>query len=330
MTRRLFVKLIQAFSRFAVLAIACLAVTASAQSAYPQRPITLVVPFAPGSGADLTARSLSKDMTQALKQPVIVSNRPGANGAIGATSVATAAPDGYTLFMGSGTTNAANYAFRLGNLGYTPKSFDAVSGIGASAVMLYVAQSNPANDLKALVADAKKNVGKLSCSSGNAVTEVACAVFKKRAGLFAPTIPYRSNAQSLQDVAGGIVSFAFSDPSAAAALVDGKRIKPLAIAARQRSTAYPDVPTFAELGYADMEIIAWTGLFAPAGTPRDILQQLNAVVKAHVEADETVKLMRRIGSTVIWSNPADAQKFVDSEVSKWKRYVDSTGIKPFL
>jgi tripartite-type tricarboxylate transporter receptor subunit TctC len=303
---------------------------AISQAAYPTKAITIVVPFAPGSGADLAARNLSKDMTLALKQPVIVSNRPGANGAIGAAFAANAAADGYTLLLGSGTTQAANFAFKVSNMGYTTSSFDMVSGLGASPVMLYVAGTNPISSVPALIADAKKNVGRLSCSSGNAVTEVACEVFKKRSGIFAPTIPYRSNLQSLSDLAGGQISFSFSDPSAALALVDGKKIRPLAVASSNRMPIYPDVPTFAELGLKDMEITAWTGLFAPKGTPRDVLDKLNAIVKAHVSSEDSVKLLARIGSSSLWMPVDQSQKFLDAEVGKWDRYVKSTGIKPYM
>jgi tripartite-type tricarboxylate transporter receptor subunit TctC len=304
--------------------------SALAQAAYPTKAITIVVPFAPGSGADLAARNLSKDMSLTLKQPVIVSNRPGANGAIGAAFAANAAPDGYTLLLGSGTTQAANFAFRVSNMGYTTSSFDMISGLGASPVMMYVAGSDPIASVPALVAEAKKNIGRMSCSSGNAVTEVACAVFKKRSGIFAPTIPYRSNAQSLADLAGGQISFSFSDPSAALALVDGKKIRPLAVAATQRMAIYADVPTFAELGLKDMEITAWTGLFAPKGTPREVLDKLNAIVKAHVSSEDSVKLLARIGSSSLWMPLDQSKKFLDAEVSKWERYVKSTGIKPYM
>jgi tripartite-type tricarboxylate transporter receptor subunit TctC len=303
---------------------------AFAQSTYPNKPITLVVPFAPGSGSDLTARALSKDMSAVLKQPVVVSNRPGANGAIGAAAVANAAPDGYTLLLGSGTTQAANFAFQIGNMGYKPDSLIMVSGIGASPVMLFVANAEVNTSVGGLVQQAKKNIGKMSCSSGNAVTEVACAVFKKQAAIFAPTIPYRSNAQSLQDLAGGIISFTFSDPPAALSLVDAKRIKPLAVASNKRLSAFKDVPTFAEAGYKDFEITAWTGLFAPAGTPRDILEKLNVVVRAHVDSEEVSRFMARYGGYQLWMTVDESQRFLQQEQAKWKRYVTSTGIKPYL
>jgi tripartite-type tricarboxylate transporter receptor subunit TctC len=301
-----------------------------AQAAYPSKPITLVVPFAPGSGSDLTARALAKDMSATLKQPVVVNNRPGANGAIAAAAVANAPADGYMLLLGSGTTQAANFAFRIVNLGYKPDSLSMISGIGASPVMLFVAAADTPTSVNSLVQQAKKNVGRMSCSSGNAVTEVACAVFKKQAAIFAPTIPYRSNAQSLQDLAGGQISFSFSDPSAALSLIDAKRIKPLAVASDKRLSTFKDVPTFSEAGYKDIEITAWTGLFAPAGTPRDILDKLNVLVKSHVESDEVSRFMSRFGGYTLWMNVDESQRFLLQEQAKWNRYVTSTGIKPFL
>ncbi len=302
----------------------------SAQTAYPTKPITLVVPFAAGSGSDITARALARDITAALKQPVVVNNRPGANGAIGAASVANAPADGYTLLLGSGTTQAANFAFKLNNMGYKSDSLTLISGIGAVPVMLFVSANDPNTSVESLVRQARTQVGRMSCSSGNAVTEVTCAVFKKQANIFAPTIPYRSNGQSLQDLAGGQVSFAFSDPSAALSLIDGKRIRPLAVASSKRLSVFKDVPTFAEVGYKDMDITAWTGLLAPACTPREVLEKLNAVVKAHVESEETMRTLTRFGGYPIWANLEDSQRFLLAEIAKWERYVKTTGITPYL
>jgi tripartite-type tricarboxylate transporter receptor subunit TctC len=301
---------------------------ASSEPAWPSKPITLIVPFGPGSGADIGARRLARFMTEQLKQSVVVDNRPGANGAIGTALAGRAKPDGYTLMIGSATTHATNFAFAQANLGYTPQSLDLISGLGASPVMLFVAGNSPHKRLPDLIADAKKNVGRYSCGSGNSVTEVTCGVFKKNQGIFAVTIPYRSNAASLSDLASGLISYAFSDPSAALALVEGGRIRPLAVAASQRVEAFKDTPTFAELGYKDMEITAWIGLFAPASTPPAILERLNELVKRNTDLEEERRFRARVGSLPLYLSLPDAKRFLDAEIAKWSRFVALTGVKP--
>jgi tripartite-type tricarboxylate transporter receptor subunit TctC len=295
---------------------------------YPLKPIVLVVPFAAGSGTDNVARTLAKDMQEVFKQAVIVENRPGANGATAASYVARAKPDGYTLIVGSATTHATNYALSIISLGYGPKSFDMISGLSSSPIMLFAAQNYAPNNANELIADAKKNIGRLSCGSGNAVTQVACEVFKKSAGVFAVTIPYRSNAQALQDVAGGQISFAFSDPSAALWLLESKRIKPIAITSTQKPNVFKNVQSFAQAGFPELQITAWTGVFAPVGVPRAIIDKLNAAIKRSVESEESQRLRSRAGSLSLYMTPEESKQFVDSEILRWAKYVSSTGVKP--
>ncbi len=197
-----------------------------AQEAFPSRPITLVVPFGPGSGTDIVARILAKGMSEQLKVPVVVENKVGANGAIGAQAAAKAKADGYTLVIGSATTHAVNFAFFPGRLGYEPDQFQGVGGLSFSPVSLYVEANSPWKKLADLVADAKRNPGKFSCASGNAVTQVACEVFRQEAGIQATNVPYKSNPQSLTDVAGNQVSYAFSDARRSPGLRRGQAAAP--------------------------------------------------------------------------------------------------------
>ena len=312
----------------AVMALSAAVAPALAQDAYPSRPITLVVPFAAGGGADIGARLLAKDMTEQLGVAIVIDNKPGANGAIGAQAAARAKPDGYTLLMGSATTNAANHAFFAGKLGYETTSFDAVGGIGSSPLSLYVPVGSPWRNLADLVADAKRQPGKLNCGSGNAVTQVACEVFRKQAGIQATNVPYKSNPQSLTDVVGGQLAFAFSDGAAAQAYVEGKRLRAIGVAAAQRSAVTPDAATFREQGFADFEITAWSAVFAPAGTPPAIIEKLNAVIRKSADSPESVQTRQRSGSAALTLTVAEARRFVESEQQRWARYVKDTGVKP--
>jgi tripartite-type tricarboxylate transporter receptor subunit TctC len=299
-----------------------------AQETYPSRPITLVVPFAAGSGTDIGTRILAKDLTALLGATVIVENKPGANGAIAAQAAARAKPDGYTLLVGSATTNAANFAFFPGKLGYEPTSFDIVSGLGGSAISLYVAAGSPWKSVAELVADAKRQPGKLSCGSGNAVTQVACEVFRKQAGIETINVPYKSNPQSLTDVVGGQVAFAFADAAVAQVFLEGKRLRAIGVAGAQRNAVTPDTATFKEQGFPDFEITAWTAVFTPAGTPAAIVEKLNAAIRKSSESPESVASRTRSGSFAINLDVAEARRFAANELDRWARYVRDSGVKP--
>ncbi len=309
-------------------AVLCLPALAPAQEAYPSRPITLIVPFGPGSGTDIATRILAKNMTETLKVPVVVENKVGANGAIGAQAAAKSKPDGYTLVIGSATTHAVNFAFFPGKLGYEPEQFQAVAGLSSSPVSLFVPAGSPWRRVSDLVADAKRNPGKLSCGSGNAVTQVACEVFRLETGIEATNIPYKSNPQSLNDVAGGQVSYAFSDASAALALLEGKRLRAVGVSGAARSPAAPDALPFREQGMPQIEFTAWVAVFAPAGTPAPVLERLNAAVRKSSESAESVQMTARTGGASMNFNVTESQAFYAREVSRWAKYVKDSGVKP--
>jgi tripartite-type tricarboxylate transporter receptor subunit TctC len=311
------------------LVMACaLSCAALAQANYPEKPSTLVVPFAPGSGADIVARIIAKGLSETIKATVVIDNKPGANGALGAQAVARAKPDGYTLLLGSATTNAVNYAFFPSKLGYEPSSFDFITGLGARDVSMYIPSDQPWKNINDLIMQAKKNPGKLSCGSGNAVSQVACEYFKRRAGIDVVTVPYKSNAQSLSDLAGTQLSFAFSDSTAAQAFVASKKVRPLASAGETRNPVAPQVLTFAEQGMKDFEFTAWTAVFAPAGIPVAIAEKLNAAIIKITAFPEMVNLRGKAGSTPMVMDLPAGKRFVSREVDGWKKYIEETGIKP--
>lgn len=300
---------------------------AAAQDAYPIRPITLVVPFPAGSGTDSSARLLAKDMSEALGQSVVVENRPGANGSLGAQAVARARADGYTVLIGAAATNASNYAFYPGKLGYTPASFDIVGGLGIVPLSMVVAGNAPWNTLAELIADAKRNPGKFACGSGTTTAQVACEIFKLRAGVDLLNVPYKGTPPALNDLAGGHVQFVFADGTSAAPLVEQKRLRVLATAASRRAPYWPDVPTFVELGMADLEISAWSAVFVPSGTPLAVQQKLNAVVRRSTESAESVASRQRTGSLALPFTLEEARRFVAGEIERWARFVKESGVK---
>ncbi|MBS0452501.1 MAG: tripartite tricarboxylate transporter substrate binding protein [Proteobacteria bacterium] len=315
----------------AAAALACLAAGAAcaqAQDVYPSRPITLIVPFGAGSGTDITTRLLAKSMSEQLKVPVLVDNKAGANGAIGAQAAAKAKADGYTLLIGSATTNAVNFAFFPGRLGYEATQFQGVAGLSSSPVSLYVEAASLWKTVPDLVADAKSNPGKVSCGSGNAVTQVACEIFRLQAGIQATNIPYKSNPQSLTDVVGKQVSDAFSDPSAAQTYVEGKRLRALAVASAARNPVRPGEPTFREQGMPEFEFTAWVSVFAPTGVPAPVLERLNAVVRKAVDSPEMVQTLARTGGTAMHFNQQETQAFYRREVERWAHYIKDSGVKP--
>lgn len=315
-------------SLWLAVAIAATGLPAVAQDAFPSKPITLVVPFGAGSGTDLVTRLVGKSLQESLGVSVVVENKPGANGAIAAAGVARSKPDGYTLLVGSATTNAANFAFFPGKLGYTPESFNIVSGLSASPISLYVPIDSPWKSLVDLRAAGQQPGRGLTCGSGNAVTQVACEVFRLQTSLPMTNVPYKSNPNSLIDVAGGQISFAFSDAGAAQPLLEGKRLRPLVVAATQRHVAYPDTPTFEELGVPHFEFTGWTAVFAPAGTPAPVVEKLHQAIHKAITSPEARQFLQRSGSVAKAMSLAENRQFAVGELARWTRYIKESNVKP--
>ena len=304
----------------------CAGLPAAAQE-WPTRAVTLVVPFGPGSGADNGARTIARHFTEYTGQPFTVENRPGFNGAIATQAVARAKPDGYTLVIGSAATHATNYAFYPGKLGYEPSSFDAAAGLGYSPILLFVGPTFAGRSVADVIAEAKRQPGKLSCGSGNTVTQVACEAFRKAAGIDIVNVPYKSNPLSLNDLAGSQISMAFADASVALPYLSRGAARAGGVAAAQRLSSQPDVPTFREQGIPGFEITAWTAVFAPAGTPPAVLERINALVRRSNDSKEAVELREKTGSSAFTLSVAQTRQFVADEVERWARYIRETGVK---
>lgn len=300
---------------------------AQTQPAYPSRTLSLVVPFPVGSGTDIGARLLAKDMSESLSQTVVVENRPGADGSLGSQAVARAKPDGYTLLVGGAATHAANYALQPAKIGYTPAAFDIVGGLGIVPISMFISASAPWKTPADLIADAKKRPGKILCGSGTTVSQMACEVFKLRAGVDLLVVPYKGTPPALNDLMGGHVQVVFADGASTAVLLEQKRVRVLATAAAKRVPHWPEVPTFAELGLTDLELSAWSAVFAPAGTPESIKLTLNEAIRRAAASPESVATRQRTGSLALILTPEEGRRFITAEIDRWARFVKETGLK---
>lgn len=301
---------------------------ALAQDAWPNRPINWVVPFAPGGSTDVVARTLGQEMSKSLGQPVIIENRPGAAGGVGAAYVARAKPDGYTLFGGTISTHAIN-ASLYKNLSYDPvKDFAPVSLIAYVPNVLMVDAKLPVHSVQELIAYAKAQPGKLTFASSGAGTSTHLA-----GELFADTIqvpmthvPYKGSPQALQDVVAGLVPFLFDQLTAGEAMIKAGRLRALAVTSPKRSALAPNVPTMAEAGLPNFEMVSWQALYAPQGTPPNIVQRLNAeVVKALQNPEVRQKMTQQLGMEVVGSTPAELQAFMAKEIPRWAELVQKSG-----
>src|SRR5258706_2598170 len=267
----------------ALVALCALAVGSVSAQSWPTKPIKYVVPFAPGGTTDILARTISEKLSVALGQPVVVENKPGAGGGVGADFTAKAAPDGYTIMGGTISTHAINASLYT-NLPYDPvKDFVAITLIARVPNMLVVNPAIPAKDVKELIALLKANPTKYTfASSGNGTSQhLSGELFKSMAGVEMQHIPYKGSPPALQDVVGGQVTMTFDNITTAWPLAKAGKLPALAVTTATRSAIAPDVPTLAESGLVGFEVGSWQGVFAPAGTPPDIVKWLNAeIVKA--------------------------------------------------
>ena len=306
--------------------LAVLALGAHAQT-YPARPVRLMVPFPAGSATDQIARLVGQQLQEELKQPFIVENKPGAQGAIAAAEVARAAPDGYTLLVTTNTPQAANVSL-FKKLPYDPvRDFAPVARIGTTSFMLMVKADAPVKSFKEFLADARAKPGKLSAGFGSSGSQVSLAMLKSMGKLDVVEVPYKGIPQTITDVLGGTLSFTFVDLGNALAQAKGGKLRGLAVTSAKRTPLAPDVPAVAEelKGY---ELIAWFALMAPAGTPPEIVQRLHDVTVKGIGKPESKEKFAVIGTDVAPMNPGELGKFIQSEIAHWAKLVKLAGIQP--
>jgi tripartite-type tricarboxylate transporter receptor subunit TctC len=312
----------------ALVAASVAALPARAQD-YPSRPITLIVPYAAGGGNDAMARVAADKMSKTLGQQIVIENRGGAGGTIATRQVAKAEPDGYTLGLG-GTGTLAIGPTLYGNVGYDPrKDFTSVGLIGTSALVVLVHPSLPVKTIPELIAYAKANPGKLnyaSAGSGSGI-HLGTEYFLSMAGIHITHIPYKGSGPALTDLVGGHVSIYFSSLPPAIGLVKDGKVRALAVTSAKRSAIFPELPTVAETGLPGYDAVLHYGIVAPAGTPRAIIDKLNAALRAAVISDEVTSKMAADGTEPLLSTPEQYTADIDLEETKWSAIVKKSGAK---
>lgn len=305
------------------------ALCTAAQAQWPERPLHLVVPFTPGGNVDVVARIVAQGMAEELKQGVIVENKPGANAAIGAESVARARPDGYTALFATAETHALNPYLRK-NLPYDPlKELPAVGIVDRFTFSLVVSPGIGANDLRQFVAYARGNAGKLNFGSwGNGSTsQVAFEQIKQVAGIDLMHVPFQGAAAAISAVGTGDVQAFVVPLSVAQPQASSGRVKLVAVTSDQRDPTAPDVPTAKEQG-VPVTISGWHVLAVPAGTPPDVVQRLNRALNAATAKAEVRERLRKAGVQPASSTPAEAQEMVRDEYRRWGEVAKKAGLEP--
>ena len=306
---------------------ACLAIgiAPSAVAAWPERPIRIVVAFAPGSGTDWTARGLAEEIGPLLGTNVLVENKAGADGRIATEFVARAAPDGYTLMIASSATHSA-IAGMVKNLPYHPvKDFAHISLLVTDPILL-VAHPSAGATLPEFITNMR--AAAVPFGYGSATSLVIASTFNRIAGVKALAVPYKSQPQSALDVASGEVRYMFGDATAVGPLMRGKRVVALGITGDKRAVQFPDLPTFNELGLRGLDLQVWVGLAAPAGTPPDIVARISAAVQRAMSRPEVIEKFRNAGKNPAINSVAEQQALAERQLDVWMRRAAEAGIKP--
>jgi tripartite-type tricarboxylate transporter receptor subunit TctC len=299
---------------------------AGAQDSYPSKPIRLVIPFPPGGGADAVARPLAPLMTETLGQPIVVDNRGGANGNIGAEIVAKAPPDGYTLLLANSSLTISAGLYRT--LPFNPSAdFTPISLVGVTPSLLATNPSVPARTVKEFVELAKTRPRKLSYGSSGigSTMHLGAALLQSMAGLDMVHVPYRGGGPAIADALSGQTDFIFVNPVAVLAQVRAGKLNALAVTSKARLAILPDVPTFEEAGYPGLLSSTFYGVLGPAGLPRDVVMRLNTAVVAAVARKELADLLVALGYEMESNTPEQFAAFLRDDAAQWLRLIKMTG-----
>jgi tripartite-type tricarboxylate transporter receptor subunit TctC len=311
-----------------VVAVAALISAALYAEDYPTRPVTIVNVFGAGSASDTICRIIADRLSPLLGQPVIVEDRPGADGALAALYVHHRAADGYTLLMGTNSPLSAD-PFIHKDINYDPvKDFVPISRVGSFTLMLVVNPSLPFHSIKELIDYAKANPGKLTFASGNTAGIVGGYTLAKWAEISMLHVPYKTTAPALEDILAGRVSMMFADFTSAMPFVRAGTLRPLAISRIHRSSLYPDLPTMDEAGIKGFNLDAWAGLVAPAGTPPEVVAKLNGALRKVVGSPDVQAKFKNIGFEGFSSTPEELGDYIKAQLVAWGRMVKDAGIKP--
>jgi tripartite-type tricarboxylate transporter receptor subunit TctC len=304
---------------------------AVAQQAYPAKPVRMVVPFPPGGAADILGRVLAQKLAEQLGQQVIVDNRAGASGNIGAEAVAKAPGDGYTILMGALTSHAINYTLERKVLRYDLERDLAPIAIVATVPFVLVTHpSVPARSVPELVAHAKAKPGQLSygSSGAGAPQRLAAEMFRLRTGVDMLHVPYKGSGQVITDLVGGQVLTAFESVPAALPHIKAGKLRPLAVTAPRRVPMLPDVPTMAEAGFLDFEVSSTFGILAPIGTPRSVVERLNGELARILQLPDVKERFLQQGAFATSTSPEQGTQRIRAEIAMWAKVIDQASVKP--
>lgn len=311
-----------------LLAIAGLTASTASQAAWPERPITLIIPAAPGGTTDIAARLISEKLGAALGTTVVIENKAGAAGIIGTQALVRAAPDGYTLILGNIGPNAINYSLYK-NLPYKATDFAPITLVVAVPNILVINSKSPYTSVKELV-DSIKNNPKGNYSFGSSGTgqspHLSSEMFTQRTGITMTHIPFKGMGPAVTALLGGQVTFLIDNLPSSIAFIRSGQFRALAITGDQRSPQLPDVPTMAEAGIKDMVVTAWFGLFAPAGTPPEIVNKIQQATTKVLEVPEIRSRFVEMGGTPGGNTPAEFGAFVSKERESWKKIVETANL----
>lgn len=313
----------------AAAAIAVVPALSLAADPWPSKPITYVVPFAPGGNTDTLARIIGPKVSTALGQPVVIENKPGAGGNIGSDFVAKAKPDGYTILGGTISSHAIN-ASMYPNMPYDPiKNFEPITVLGQAPLLLVVPADSPYKTVKDLLDAAKAKPGSLSfASAGNGTSpHLAGELLKSSAKIQATHVPYKGSGPAVTDLLAGHVQFMFDTALIVGGHIKAGKLRPLAVTSSKRTSLFPDVPTLAEAGVPGYEIGSWQAVYAPAGTPKPIVERLNAEIVKALKSPDVAERFAGLGMEPVANTPAQMAEFNKAEVAKWAKIVKEANIK---
>jgi len=310
----------------AAIAVALLAPALRADD-YPSRPVTITAVFGPGSASDTICRIIADKLGPAIGQPVIVEDRPGADGAVAALYVHHANPDGYTLLMGTNSPLSAD-PFLHKDINYDPiKDFVPVTRVGSFTLILVVDPKLPIHSVRELADYAKANQGKLTYASGNTAGIVGMETVKRWAELSILHVPYKSTPPALEDIIAGRVSMMFADFTTAIPHVTAGTLRPLAVSRIKRSTLFPDLPTLDEAGVKGFNLDTWAGLVAPTGTPPAVVNKLNAALRKIIDSPEVQAKFKNVGFEGFSSTPEELGDYIKVQLGEWGKMVKDAGIQ---
>jgi tripartite-type tricarboxylate transporter receptor subunit TctC len=306
--------------------VVCAATTAQAQ--YPSKTITLVVPFAAGGSNDIVARAIGKKLSEAWGQTVVIDNRAGAGGVIGAAFVAGAAPDGYTLLLVS-STYTINPAVKASLPFDTLKAFEPVAFVATSPLLMATANKVPVKTVQELIALARSKPGSINYASAGpgSINQIAAELFASAAGVKIVHVPYKGGSLAVNDLVGGHVDLYISSMPQILQIAKTSQARPLAVTGLKRSPSLPDVPTLDEIGLKGYEAASWWGIVAPAGTPADIVRKLNAEINAALGSDEMKRFLEGEGAEAKAMSPQAFRELIEAEVKRWDKVAKEANIR---